>query len=185
MRKTKWTGDDAVVIIKGIEMGDADDHLRDITLACIERHRQMTGVELVTRYKRSPQPVQPTAQPVAQPGVFVVRRWESPAVSNFQMLTEKSIAYVPNTGTKDVFKMGLRFYPRRQVLNKAIRILPVCGYSNGEYDNLRVLITGLGPKMLKIDFIDPPPPGSSARKKMDGGNVIFAPYALLDPYLIR
>lgn len=159
-----------MTVIDSIRDGQLDKHIKEIAQACIARFEEVNGISLVKKsnggsVSRSAAYAAAAAATDAQP---------------IQMLAFNSVAPAHNV-VVGAFVYAGKAYRKSDVMDKVITLDG--SYGHGEYDGLRVRITGAGKKMLKVDFIDPPPAGSGMANKIAKSMPCFVNYEQLQPYL--
>lgn len=170
--------DDAADVLDAIEEGYLDKHIRSIAAACIKRHRVIDQeAEMVTVVKKPP--------------TLNTKPIKAAATANAKQLSPRSVPLVNSTwagenktearSTTDD-KGRVRHFKKSDFMGKIIKIVPGT-LDDPQYDGLRVKISGMGGKMMKVDWVDAPPPGSGYAKKVANDQPSFMTYRAVLPYL--
>lgn len=160
--------------LSAVATGYLDKHLREIAATAIERHKYLTGKGLVKEVAKSEVVTTPVV--ATAPGDLL------PVAS---VPCTNKVWYEGNKvdGRKVPDSNGrIRYFSKQSFVGKDIRIQPGI-LDDPQYDGLRVRISGMGPKMAKIDFVDPPPAGSNYDKKQKAKQPCFVTYKIVLPYL--
>lgn len=200
--KSAWE-EDVNTIIESIEAGDLDDHLQQIIKACIARYEEVKGRSPLKR-KQQRDDQGADDQGADEDGRVIIgddrqqyrgprravkkavkrspqqRTWKDHLQPN--MIKALTASAVMKMDQRDIFGVGHLMFRRDDVYGHKCRIRPG-SLDTDEYDGLIIGIGGLGPKSIKVEFLDDPPKGSSVAKRIADGKPIFMPYSILQPYL--
>lgn len=173
--------EDYEAVVEAIESGWLDKHLQEIVKAGVDRYKEISNRDMLVKAPaKTPARAKSKRTVKAQPAfpglVNLLRPASVPLVDAYVFKAD------PDAHRSVRYKGSEVVFAKSSFMGKAIKIMP-WSLEEDAYDGLRVKVTGMGPKMMKVDFIDPPPPNSGYGRKIAKDMPCFLAYKVLLPYL--